>query len=144
MDEPLDEVLRRVASGELSPDDAEVLIAALAEASPRGAGPSASAGQQPGAARGSEGVAPGPSRPGASPDATGGQVGRAVRVLVTERGRTVVNLRIPMSWTGLASLVPGLSGAQLNRVTEALRNGERGRILDFQDANGDGVVITTE
>ena len=63
---------------------------------------------------------------------------------MTERGRIIVNLRIPMSWTGLASLVPGLSGAELDQVTAALRKGERGRILDLQDADGDGVIISTE
>jgi hypothetical protein len=57
---------------------------------------------------------------------------------------TTVNLRIPMSWAGLASLVPGLSSAQVQRVSEALRNGERGPIVDIQDADGDGVVISTE
>jgi len=56
----------------------------------------------------------------------------------------VVNLRIPMSWTGLTSLVPGLSNAQVQRVSDALRNGERGPIVDIQDADGDGVVISTE
>ena len=40
----------------------------------------------------------------------------------------VVNLRVPMSWTGLTSLVPGLSDTQAARVSEALRVGERDRI----------------
>ena len=124
MDETLDDVLRRVASGELSPADAEPLIAALDESRPSTSPP-----------------------PAGAPDATSlprDQSGRAVRVQVTERGRIIVNLRIPMSWTGLASLVPGLSGAELDQVTAALRKGERGRILDLQDADGDGVIISTE
>jgi len=45
---------------------------------------------------------------------------------------------------GLASLVPGLSPAHVQRVSEALRNGERGRVVDVRDADGDGVVISTE
>ena len=119
MDDPLEVILQQVASGELSPDDAEPIIAALNEG----------AGSQ---------------REAASAADRQGTAGRAVRVRVQEGGRTVVNLRIPMSWTGLTSLVPGLSSAQVQRVTEALRNGERGPIVDFQDADGDGVVISTE
>lgn len=124
MDDPLDAILRRVAAGELSPEDAEPLITALA-------GPA----RADEAHRASEPTSP-------STRVTGG--GRAVRVQVTEGGRAVVNLRIPMSWTGLTSLVPGLSGEQVRRVTEALRNGEHGRILEIQDLDGDGVVISTE
>ncbi len=56
----------------------------------------------------------------------------------------VVNLRVPMSWTGLTSLVPGLTGDQAVRVSEALRIGERGKIVDIQDEDGDGVIISTE
>lgn len=130
MDEHLEDVLRRVASGELSPEDAEPLIAALTAEEPPAARPRV----------GSSGPPHPPPLTGRMAD----QPGRAVRVQVTEGGRTVVNLRIPMSWTGLASLVPGLSGAQLDGVTDALRKGERGRILDIQDADGDGVVISTE
>ena len=125
MPDPLDEILAQVASGQLSPDDAEPIIAALT------AGPS-------GSPRGDERAATA-TRP-ADPPGTR----RAVRVLVREGGRTVVNLRIPMSWAGLTSLVPGLSSAQVQLVSDALRNGERGPIVDIQDADGDGVVISTE
>ena len=44
----------------------------------------------------------------------------------------------------LTSLVPGLSSAQVQQVSDALRNGQRGPIVDIQDADGDGVVISTE
>ena len=73
---------------------------------------------------------------GGMPDADG----RAVRIQVTEAGRTVVNLRVPMSWTGLTSSVPGLSGragGTCQRGTS--RSGERGRILDIRDDEGGGV-----
>jgi hypothetical protein len=127
MTDPLEEVLRQVATGDLSPEDAEPIIAALSGADPRDGAST-------------EG------RPSDATDAsaTSAAAGRAVRIQVQERGRTVVNVRIPMSWTGLTSLVPGLSSDQVQRVTEALRNGERGPILDIQDADGDGVVISTE
>jgi hypothetical protein len=127
MADPMDEILRRVASGELTPEDAEPLISALSGAPPR---------DDPTAA------SPGPE--GTHGPRAGRPTGRAVRIRVQEDGRTVVNLRIPMSWTGLTSLVPGLSDDQVRRVSEALRNGERGPILDIQDADGDGVVISTE
>ena len=127
MADPLEEILRQVASGALSPEDAEPIIAALSGAPPPGG-------------RTSESTTP--EAPGTS--SAGRAAGRAVRVRVQEGGRTVVNLRIPMSWTGLTSLVPGLSSGQVQRVSEALRNGERGPILDIQDADGDGVVISTE
>lgn len=128
MADPMDEVLRQVAAGELSPDDAEAIITALS-----------------GTSSAREGSQPGESDTDPTGVTAGGRTtGRAVRIRVQEGGRTVVNLRIPMSWTGLTSLVPGLSSDQVRRVSEALRNGERGPILDIQDANGDGVVISTE
>ena len=127
MADPMEEVLRQVASGELSPEDAEPIIAALS-------------GDRPRSSRDTQEATP----EATEPSATCGSAGRAVRIRVQERGRTVVNVRIPMSWTGLTSLVPGLSSDQVLRVSEALRNGERGPILDIQDADGDGVVISTE
>lgn len=127
MDDTLEAILRQVASGELSPEVAEPIVAALTE--PPAAGP------------GSTRAVPGGAPPSA--DVSGSQ-GRAVRVQVQEAGRTVVNLRIPMSWAGLASLVPGLSSAQVQRVSEALRTGERGPIVDILEADGDRVVISTE
>jgi hypothetical protein len=125
MADPLHDILRQVAAGDLSPEDAEPIIAALS-------------GTRPGPAQD-----PMPASDPSTADASR-RVERAVRVRVQEGGRTVVNLRIPMSWTGLTSLVPGLSSDQVLRVSEALRNGERGPILDIQDADGDGVVISTE
>jgi hypothetical protein len=127
MDDPLEAILAQVASGELSPEDAEAIVGALATEQPVRGGQTSTSPPEP------------PTRSGAGPAA-----GRAVRVKVQEGGRTVVNLRIPMSWAGLSSLVPGLSNAQVQRVSDALRNGERGPIVDIQDANGDGVVISTE
>jgi hypothetical protein len=147
MDEDLEALLRRVAAGEISPEAAEPLVAALtgARREAAAAGPARSAGAEPSRGAtpeppGQQSTADGP--PPSSPGARG--AGRAVRIQVTEGGKMVVNLRVPMSWTGLTSLVPGLSDTQAARVSEALRVGERGRILDLQDARGDGVVISTE
>ncbi len=146
MDEDLEALLRRVAAGEISPEAAEPLVAAVTGARREAAGGPAG----PGGAEPSRGATPEPpgqrSTADAPPPSPAGArgAGRAVRIQVTEGGKMVVNLRVPMSWTGLTSLVPGLSDTQAARVSEALRVGERGRILDLQDARGDGVVISTE
>jgi hypothetical protein len=151
MAEALDELLRQVADGEMSPEDAEPLVAlaaaaisSMASSADQGWPPMPPVPPVPPAAPMPPlpPAPPMPSRPSkpssASPD------GRAVRIQVTEAGRMVVNLRVPMSWTGLTSLVPGLSNEQAARVSEALRTGERGRIVDIQDEDGDGVIISTE
>jgi hypothetical protein len=127
MSDALAEILGQVSSGALSPEDAEPLIAALS-------------GDTPSTGQGADQPVEPPSRP----DDPGATTGRAVRVQVQEGGRTVVNLRIPMSWAGLTSLVPGLSSTQVQQVSDALRDGRRGPIVDIQDADGDGVVISTE
>lgn len=62
-----------------------------------------------------------------------------------EGGRAVVNLRIPMSLAGLAgSVLPGLSNDHAERLRDAIRSGTVGRILEVQDEDGDGVIISTE
>lgn len=123
MTETLDEILRRVASGELTPQKAEALIAAL------------------GSDRGSPPVDRPPPRP-AMPQ---GRPERIVRLQVMEGGRAVVNLRVPMSWAGLAgSVLPGLSGEHAERLRDAIRSGSVGRILEVEDEDGDGVIISTE
>jgi hypothetical protein len=68
-----------------------------------------------------------------------------VRILVTDGGRDVVNLRVPMSLASLAgSVIPGLSEAQVGRLQQALRDGEIGTIVDVRDDQGSGVLIATE
>lgn len=155
MAEALEELLRRVATGEMSPEDAEPLVALAANGVTSSDLP-ADGGRRPRPpVPPVVAVAPvpaAPPRPPSAPSPPGeaasgsGQSpdGRAVRIQVTEAGRMVVNLRVPMSWTGLTSLVPGLTGDQAVRVSEALRIGERGKIVDIQDEDGDGVIISTE
>ena len=69
---------------------------------------------------------------------------RALRVELTERGRVVVNLRIPIS-LGRAAIerVPGISEMTSERIREAIAAGIRGPILDVDD-DGDGVRISIE
>ena len=62
-----------------------------------------------------------------------------------ERGRRVVDLRIPIALGRFAlSRVPGLSSEQVAEVEQAVSQGAHGPILDVQDPDGDGVRIVLE
>jgi len=130
-DDTLERVLRLVAEGKLTADEAAPILAALDEAPDDG-------GRAPGAAGGSE------SRP--SPDAPHGGTDHAttLRIEVSERGRQVVNLRLPIAVGRFAlDRVPGLSGDQVNRVREALSSGLSGPVLEVDD-DDDRVRIVLE
>ena len=125
MSDELAIVLRLVAEGRLSPDDAAPLIDALS----RSAGSSTPAGDER------------KSRP-ATPSGDGP---RQLRVRVSERGRQVVNLRIPLTFADTAlRMVPGLSDEQGDRIRAAIAGKTTGTILDVEDEDGDGVVISME
>jgi hypothetical protein len=127
MSDPIDRVLQLVAEGKLSAEDAGPIHAAL----DRNARPDPGAGTAPAA------------DPGASQAAAGAP--RFARVEVRERGRRVVDLRVPISLGRLAlSRVPGLSSQQISEVEEAVTTGAHGPILDVEDEDGDGVRIVLE
>lgn len=68
--------------------------------------------------------------------------GRHLRIRVTERGRQVVNLRIPIGFVDTAlRFVPGLGGDQADRIRDAVRAGVSGPILDVEDPDGEGGVL---
>lgn len=68
--------------------------------------------------------------------------GPQLRVRVTERGRQVVNLRIPIGFVDAAlNFVPGLGGDQADRIREAVRSGVTGPILDVEEPDGAGSVL---
>ena len=70
---------------------------------------------------------------------------RQLRIRVEERGRTVVNLRVPLSVAETAlNMVPGLAGEQAARVRAALEGGAIGPIIDVEDPDGDAVLISLE
>jgi hypothetical protein len=140
MPEELDAILRRVASGELTPEEAEPLVEAATGRSGRQAADAEPV--SPAAAAESDRS----GDPLAEPEAEGpsGAVRRTVRLEVLENGRTVTTLRIPMSWASLANVVPGLSRLQTDRIRDAIRSGSVGPILEVQDEDGDGVIISTE
>jgi SHOCT-like domain len=119
--DPLDQVLRLVAEGRLTAEEAAPILAAL-----DATGPDARTGQ-----RGAPGAGPPageeqPARPG------GGAT--SLRIEIRESGRQVVNLRLPIAVGRFAlDRVPGLSGDQVERVREALRSGLSGPVLEVDD-----------
>ena len=135
MSEAFERVLQLVAQGKLSAEEAAPILEAL-ERKPRSNGvptpPEPPAPPQFGADLG-------PS----SGDRTG--TARFARIEVRERGRRVVDLRIPISLGRFAlSRVPGLSTQQIAEVEEAVTSGAHGPILDVEDPDGDGVRIVLE
>ncbi len=124
-DDALESVLRLVQDGRLTATEAGPLLDALA------AWPTTDANDSHT-----------PAAPATSP--TGGP-GRAIRLEVTEGGRQVVNLRVPLA-LGRAALgrIPGLSEAMSQRIQEAIEAGITGPILDVDEPSGDGVRIVIE
>ena len=120
-----DRVLRLVAEGRLTAEEAGPILDALD-------GPSDAADETA-----DETTGDGPGQPAGAP-------ARALRVEVTEAGRTVINLRIPLS-LGRAAItqVPGISEATSDRIREAIEAGIKGPIVEIDDA-GDGVRISLE
>jgi hypothetical protein len=121
-DDAVQRVLRLVSEGRLTADEAGPILDALADQpSPQPHSP-----------------APDPPTP---PDES---PARALRVEVTERGRMVINLRIPIA-LGRAAIarVPGISEVTSERIREAIAAGIKGPILDVDD-DGDAVRISIE
>jgi hypothetical protein len=122
MADPLDEVLRLVAEGTLTAEEAAPVLDALQAARTEEGEDAPSSAGEPGAT----------DRP------------RAVRIEVSEGGRKVVNLRVPIALGRLGlDRVPGLSTDTVNRIREALDHGLTGPVL-VVDEDGDGVRIVLE
>jgi hypothetical protein len=131
-EDALERVLRLVAEGRLTADEAGPILDALDARDRAGDGPGALAGTSPGTT----------DDPAFDPD--DGAPARAIRIEVSEAGRKVVNLRIPLSLGRLAlTEVPGISEATSDRVREALAAGIKGPIVEVDD-DGDGVRISIE
>lgn len=138
-------VLRLVAEGRLTADEAAPILDALSRKAPSGPSgstdsdrPAGTGPVQPGSSRGGKGEGQ-----GQGPDVEDRP--RFARIQVIESGRRAVDLRVPVGLGRFAlSKVPGLSGDQINEVQDALASGTRGPILDIQDADGDGVRIVLE
>jgi hypothetical protein len=147
--DPLDEVLRLVSEGRLTAEEAAPILAALddragfgPEDAPDGTPPSGGPGSEPPGGFGSN---PPPSfAPGDASRAERGGGPSILRIEVTDAGRQVVNLRLPIAVGKFAlDRIPGLPAEQVSRVREALRSGYRGSVLEVDD-DGDGVRIVLE
>lgn len=122
MSDALERVLRLVAEGRLTAAEAAPILDAL------------------GASDAAE-----PTRPsaGASP-AAADAVPTHLRIEVTDAGRKIVNLRIPVSLGPLAlEQVPGMSASTVDLVRRALGEGRSGTLLEI-DEEDDGVRIVLE
>jgi hypothetical protein len=127
MTDPLDRVLKLVAEGRLTAEEAAPILEALERSSATGLG----------ASDGSAATSEPSGAPSGSP--------RFARVEVRESGRRIVDLRVPISLGRFAlSRVPGLSSQQIAEVEQAVVSGARGPILDVEDRDGDGVRIVLE
>ena len=130
MRDELATVLRLVAEGKLSPDEAAPIIEALG-------GSRVQPGARRTAAASSEGPAGEPRR----------ETGRGmrVRIQVKERGRRVVDVRVPLSFAAVAArMVPGIPDSYAALIEQAVESDTMGTIVDAEDENGDGVLITLE
>jgi hypothetical protein len=156
--DPLEQVLRLVADGTLTAEEAAPILAALdatdtAQAAARDAHATAAAIRD-GARRLAEENAQS-ARQDATAAAIDPPAGQAsgdgprkpatsLRIEVSDGGHNVVNLRLPLAVGRFAlDRVPGLSGDQVARVREAMNSGFRGPVLVVDD-DGDGVRISIE
>ena len=122
----VEKILGLVAEGRLTADEADEILRAL---------DSTPAGEMP---------AEEPARQETQPDSSS-QAPRHLRIEVTENGRRVVNLRVPLNIAGWAtSFLPGLSDQDANRIRGAIASGVRGAIVDIADESGDRVLIVSE
>ena len=152
MPDELESILRLVADGRLSPEEAAPIIEALTRASRASYDePEPDAAERIGrhASRIDRHLHRAQRRIDralARAQAEVGEVGgRQLRIQVKERGRQRVNLRIPIGFVDAAiGFVPGLGGDQAERIRQAVKAGETGPIIDVEDPDGDGVLITVE
>ncbi len=125
MSDALERVLQLVAEGRLTAEEAAPLLDALeaAQAPP----PSA------------------PAAPGEPVSLSDDNPASAVRIEVSDAGRKVVNLRIPLA-VGRTALggVPGLSEETTRQIREAINAGIKGPVFDVVDERGDGVRVVLE
>ena len=121
----LETILRLVAEGKLAPDEAAPIIEALTE---------------------HRSASPEPSREDTTAPQPEGRAGsRRVRIQVSERGRRVVDVRVPLAFAAFAARsVPGMPDRYANLIQEAIESNTTGPIVDTEDESGDRVLITLE
>ena len=134
MSDALDTVLRLVAEGRLSADEAAPLLDALDATGDDGTAPVVA-----GSSSSSEGSPAGTHRTTA--DGADDKPPTRLRIEIRENGRQTVNLRFPLALGRFAvDRVPGLTGAHADRIREALSHGMRGPIVEVNDDSGDDTV----
>jgi hypothetical protein len=123
MRDELATILRLVAEGKLSADEAAPIIEAL------GLPPRVHAEDPHVTRHAAHGEAP----------------RRRIRIQVNERGRKVVDLRVPLTFAAVAArAVPGIPDRYAALIEEAVASETMGVIVDTEDEHGDGVLITLE
>jgi hypothetical protein len=131
-EDALEQLLRLVADGRLTAEEAAPLLDALDARADDASDREHAEGTDPGAF--SSGTT---SSPDDAP-------ARAIRIVVSDDGRPVVNLRVPLA-LGRAALdsIPGLTETMTERIRAALATGFKGPIVQVDD-EGDGVRIAIE
>ena len=123
----VEKILRLVEQGVLTAAEADEILSKLADADNAGATAAADAAADP-------------SDRADSP----GKAGH-LRVEITEGGRRVVNLRVPVNIASFAAgFVPGLPDDAAERIRTSIRAGLRGPIVDISTDDGDRVLIVNE
>jgi len=121
-------ILRLVSEGTLTAEEAAPIIAALTHGgAPRSLGPSSP---------------PGPT----TPPGSGKGRGRRIRIQISERGRRVIDVRVPLAFAAMAArMVPGIPDSYAAMIKEAVETDTVGPIIDLtEDEDGDAVLITVE
>jgi len=125
MGDELTTILRLVSEGKLSAEEAAPIIEAL----------------------GRRGPPPPPEPPPPPPGVVAGKGrGRRVRIQVTERGRRVVDVRVPLAFAAMAArMVPGIPDSYAAMIEQAVETDTIGPIVEVaEDEDGDGVLISIE
>jgi hypothetical protein len=136
MTDALAQVLRLVADGRLSAEQAAPILDALSAAGLDGPADEERADDR---AAEAEAEADSTGRPTAERGTA-----TAIRIEITEGGRRVVNLRVPVSLGRMAlDRIPGLSGSNVDLVRRAISDGRSGTLLHIDDEGG-GVRIALE
>ena len=149
MSEELETVLRLVADGTLTPEQASPIIEALTRAERESAPVDIHGTIERSLARAHRSVDRAQGRfedaHARAQEPGGVRRGRQLRIRVTEHGRQVVNLRIPIGFVDAAlKFVPGIGEDQAERILDAVRADAMGPIVDVEDPDGGGVLITLE
>jgi uncharacterized protein (DUF697 family) len=68
-----------------------------------------------------------------------------MRIRVSEGGRSVVDVRVPLAFAAMAaSMVPGIPESYAELIRQAVETDEVGPIVDTEDDQGDAVLISIE